>query len=194
MRGGSVLPYLDVPFQHASPRILKLMKRPANVENNLERIRGWRAQCPEITLRSTFIVGFPGETEREFQALLAFLEEAQLDRVGCFAYSPVEGASANALPDPVPDALREERRAAFMATQARISASRLRTKIGRVLDVLVDEVRPEHAIARSEADAPEIDGIVTVERDPSLAPGKFARVRITGASEHDLSGRVESGA
>ena len=138
MAAGRVLPYLDVPFQHASPRILKLMKRPANAENNLERIRAWRSICPELTIRSTFIVGFPGETEREFEALLEFLEEAQLDRVGCFAYSPVDGAVANALPDPVPEAVKEERRARFMATQARISAQRLSAKIGTTLTVLVD--------------------------------------------------------
>ena len=140
MAEGRILPYLDIPFQHASPRILKLMKRPANAQDNLERIRAWRAICPELTIRSTFIVGFPGETEREFESLLEFLDEAQLDRVGCFAYSPVEGAVANALPDPIPEAVREERRARFMATQARISAERLRAKIGTTLTVLVDAI------------------------------------------------------
>src|SRR5450755_4680446 len=149
MADGHVLPYLDVPFQHASPRILKLMKRPANAEGTLARIQAWRALCPELTIRSTFIAGFPGETEREFESLLAFLEEAQLDRVGCFAYSPVDGAAANALPDPVPEMLREERRARFMATQAAISERRLRDKIGRTLDVLVDAHEGSQAIARS---------------------------------------------
>src|SRR6266404_1817826 len=158
MAEGKVLPYLDVPFQHASPRILKLMKRPANAENNLERIRAWRKICPDITIRSTFIAGFPGETEVEFEELLDFLEEAQLDRVGCFAYSPVDGAAANALSDPVPQEVREDRRARFMHTQARISAARLRRRIGTTIDVLVDAVEGDIAIARSTADAPEIDG------------------------------------
>src|SRR5687768_4172647 len=156
MAQGKVLPYLDVPFQHASPRILKLMKRPASAERVLERIRRWRDACPDITLRSTFIVGFPGETEAEFAELLAFLDEAQLDRVGCFAYSPVEGAAANALPDAVPEPLKEERRARFMALQERISAEKLKAKIGRTLEVLVDEP----GVGRSSADAPEIDGVV----------------------------------
>ena len=171
MAAGRVLPYLDVPFQHASPRILKLMKRPANAENNLERIRAWRSICPDLTIRSTFIAGFPGETEREFDALLAFLEEAQLDRVGCFAYSAVDGAVANALPDPVPDELKEERRARFMATQAKISTQRLSAKIGRTLTVLVDgHAKAAHAIARSSADAPEIDGVVRIADGGKLAP------------------------
>ena len=190
MADGHVLPYLDVPFQHASPRILKLMKRPANAEGTLARIQAWRALCPELTIRSTFIAGFPGETEREFESLLAFLEEAQLDRVGCFAYSPVDGAAANALPDPVPEALREERRARFMATQAAISERRLRDKIGRTLDVLVDGHEGSLAIARSAADAPEIDGQVQVAGGAGLATGEFARVTITGASEHDLTASI----
>ena len=190
MADGHVLPYLDVPFQHASPRILKLMKRPANAEGTLARIQAWRALCPELTIRSTFIAGFPGETEREFESLLAFLEEAQLDRVGCFAYSPVDGAAANALPDPVPEALREERRARFMATQAAISERRLRDKIGRTLDVLVDGHEGSLAIARSAADAPEIDGQVQVAGGAGLATGEFARVTITGASAHDLTARI----
>ncbi|HEX7811335.1 MAG TPA: 30S ribosomal protein S12 methylthiotransferase RimO [Burkholderiales bacterium] len=188
MAEGKVLPYLDVPFQHASPRILKLMKRPANAENNLERIRAWRKACPGITIRSTFIAGFPGETESEFEELLQFLEEAQLDRVGCFAYSPVEGATANALPDPVPDAVREERRARFMATQEKISASRLQEKVGRTLDVLVDATGDDEAQGRSSADAPEIDGVVYVHKAGNLKPGDFARVRITRADAHDLHG------
>ena len=190
MSEGSVLPYLDVPFQHASRRILKLMKRPANAESNLDRIRAWRAACPELTIRSTFIVGFPGETEGEFEELLAFLEEAQLDRVGCFAYSPVDGAIANALPDPVSETVKEERRARFMAVQAEISANRLCAKIGKTLDVLVDSVAEGRAIGRSTADAPEIDGVVRVEDGGALHAGSFARVFITGAGEHDLVGRL----
>jgi ribosomal protein S12 methylthiotransferase len=183
-----LLPYLDVPFQHASPRILKLMKRPANVENNLQRIRAWRAACPELTIRSTFIVGFPGETDAEFEALLQFLNEAELDRVGCFAYSPVDGATANALPDPVPEALREERRARFMATQEAISARRLKRKIGTTLTVLIDAREDAHVLGRSAADAPEIDGTVAVSDGAALAVGEFTRVHITGASAHDLTG------
>jgi ribosomal protein S12 methylthiotransferase len=183
-----LLPYLDVPFQHASPRILKLMKRPANVENNLKRIRVWRDACPQLTIRSTFIVGFPGETNAEFESLLEFLGEAELDRVGCFAYSPVEGATANALPDPVPDEVREERRARFMATQEAISARRLRRKIGTTLKVLVDAHEGSRALARSAADAPEIDGTVAIAGGAALKVGEFARVRVTGASAHDLTG------
>jgi ribosomal protein S12 methylthiotransferase len=186
MREDGLLPYLDVPFQHASPRILKLMRRPANSENTLARIRGWREACPDLTVRSTFIVGFPGETEAEFEALLAFLEEAQLDRVGCFAYSPVEGAAANALPDPVPEQVKQERRARFMQAQARISAARLQRKIGRTLTVLVDEVGERGAVARSAADAPEIDGLVYIENAGDLHPGQFARVKVHRADEHDL--------
>src|SRR5487761_2151925 len=162
MAESKLLPYLDVPFQHASPRILKLMKRPASGEANLERIRAWRAICPEITIRSTFIAGFPGETDAEFTQLLDFLEEAELDRVGCFAYSPVDGAKANALPDAVPAELREERRARFMAVQEKISRRRLKRKIGKTLKVLVDAVDKQGAVARSAADAPEIDGIVHI--------------------------------
>ena len=183
-----LLPYLDVPFQHASPRILKLMKRPANIENTLKRIRAWRDACPQLTIRSTFIVGFPGETDAEFEALLEFLSEAELDRVGCFAYSPVDGATANALPDPVPDALREERRARLMATQEAISARRLKRRVGSTLTVLVDAHEGPRALARSSADAPEIDGNVAIDNGAELRIGEFARVRITGASAHDLSG------
>ena len=186
--GPGLLPYLDVPFQHASPRILKLMKRPANVENNLQRIRAWRAACPQLTIRSTFIVGFPGETDAEFDALLEFLDEAELDRVGCFAYSPVDGAAANALPGAIPDAAREERRARFMAAQEAISARRLERRIGTTVTVLVDAHEGARALARSAADAPEIDGTVTVADGAALAVGEFARVRITGASAHDLTG------
>jgi ribosomal protein S12 methylthiotransferase len=186
MADGRILPYLDVPFQHASPRILKLMKRPANTQDNLERIRRWREICPSITLRSTFIVGFPGETEAEFEELLAFLEEAQLDRVGCFAYSPVEGAAANELPHTVPEAVKEERRARFMAAQESISARRLASKVGQVCTVLVDEVQGTNARARSMADAPEIDGVVEIKKARRLEPGQFISVRVTGSDAHDL--------
>jgi len=187
---GGLLPYLDVPFQHASARILKLMKRPANAEGTLRRIEAWRTARPDLVVRSTFIVGFPGETEREFDELLAFLEAAQLDRVGCFAYSPVDGATANALPDPVPGDLKEERRARFMAVQAKISAARLARRVGQVLTVLVDAHEGATAIARSAADAPEIDGTVRVAEGRKLATGTFARCTITGASEHDLTARI----
>jgi ribosomal protein S12 methylthiotransferase len=187
---GGLLPYLDVPFQHASPRILKLMKRPANSEGTLCRIEAWRTARPDLVVRSTFIVGFPGETEREFEELLAFLEAAQLDRVGCFVYSPVDGATANALPDPVPEDVKEERRARFMAVQAKISAARLARRVGQTLTVLVDAHEGTTAIARSAADAPEIDGTVRVAEGKKLATGTFARVTITGASEHDLTARM----
>jgi ribosomal protein S12 methylthiotransferase len=186
MADNKILPYLDVPFQHASPRILTAMKRPASAENNLERIRSWRAACPDITLRSTFIVGFPGETEAEFEALLAFLEQAQLDRVGCFAYSPVEGAAANKLADAVPDTIKEERRARFMQLQEKISTARLAHKVGKTLSVLVDEVTANGAIARSSADAPEIDGQVLIAKPAKLKAGDFARVRVTQSDAHDL--------
>jgi ribosomal protein S12 methylthiotransferase len=188
MAHGRLLPYLDVPFQHASARILKLMRRPADAEDNLARIRGWRDICPELTIRSTFIVGFPGETEEEFEELLAFLREAQLDRVGCFAYSSVDGAAANALPDPVPDDVKEERRARFMAVQAEISAERLHAKVGRTMTVLLDSVGRDGAVGRSSADAPEIDGLVYVENGEGLEAGEFAQVRITRSDEHDLFG------
>jgi ribosomal protein S12 methylthiotransferase len=186
MAEGLVLPYLDVPFQHASPRILRAMRRPASAENNLARVRAWRAACPDITLRSTFIVGFPGETETDFEDLLSFIEEAQLDRVGCFTYSPVEGATANQLPDPVPEALKEERRARFMELQAAISARRLESRVGREMTVLVDSVDRRQAVARSAADAPEIDGVVLVSPPTGLKVGEFARVRITGSDTYDL--------
>ena len=186
MAEGRILPYLDVPFQHASPRILKLMKRPAASERTLERVRAWRAACPDLTIRSTFIVGFPGETEAEFEELLAFVAEAQLDRVGCFAYSPVEGAKANALPGAVPDAVKQERLARFMQAQAAVSAKRLSAKVGRELEVLVDDVEGRVALARSAADAPEIDGLVRVKGAKGAKPGDFLRVRVTAAGEHDL--------
>jgi len=183
---GGLVPYLDIPFQHASPRILRLMKRPAAPEKVLDRVRAWRAARPGIALRSTFIVGFPGETEAEFEELLAFLREAELDRVGCFAYSPVDGAVANALPDPVAEDVREARRARFMEVQASISAARLRARIGSDIDVLVDSVAGGIAIARSSADAPEIDGVVRVADGGVLAAGDFARVRVVAADVHDL--------
>jgi ribosomal protein S12 methylthiotransferase len=188
MAEGKVLPYLDVPFQHAHPRILKLMKRPASGEKNIERIRAWRAICPELTIRSTFIAGFPGESEDEFEYLLDFLREAQLDRVGCFAYSPVEGAAANALPGALPDEVREERRARLMAVQQQISRARLARKVGTTQRVLIDEVGPTVAVGRSSADAPEIDGLVYVKTRRKLAVGEFVDVRITSAEEHDLHG------
>ncbi|MEP6942710.1 MAG: 30S ribosomal protein S12 methylthiotransferase RimO [Betaproteobacteria bacterium] len=187
MAAGRILPYLDIPFQHASPRILKLMKRPANAQNNLERIRAWREVCPELAIRSTFIVGFPGESDREFESLLEFLDEAQLDRVGCFAYSPVEGAMANALPDAVPETVKEERRARLMASQARISAKRLQAKIGTTQTVLIDVVENDLATGRGYSDAPEIDGVVTIDGG-NLRPGEFVRAFIQSASEHDLAG------
>ena len=183
---GGLLPYLDVPFQHASPRILKLMKRPANAEGTLRRIHAWRALRSDLVVRSTFIVGFPGETEREFEDLLAFLEAAQLDRVGCFAYSPVEGATANALPDAVPEEVKQDRRARFMAVQEKISAARLQRRVGATVRVLVDAHEDAIALARSPADAPEIDGTVRVQRGAALLAGEFADVRITAADAHDL--------
>ena len=190
MAEGKLLPYLDVPFQHASRRILKLMKRPANAEHTLERIHAWRRACPDIALRSTFIVGFPGETEAEFEELLAFLEEAQLDRSGCFPYSPVNGAAANALPGQVPDEVKEERRARFMQVQEQVSAARLAKKVGRTLTVLVDEASAQQAVARSSADAPEIDGQVLIAKPGRLKAGEFATVRVTRAESHDLYAEV----
>ncbi|ARO88642.1 30S ribosomal protein S12 methylthiotransferase RimO [Nitrosospira lacus] len=188
-----ILPYLDVPFQHASPRILKAMKRPASSENNLARIRQWREVCPDITLRSTFIVGFPGETEAEFEELLEFLREAQLDRVGCFAYSPVEGATANALPDHIPEEIKKERHARFMAAQEEISTARLTRKIGKRMTVLVDEIQKNKAIARSSADAPEIDGVVYIDHAKTMKPGEFIEVEITGSDAHDLFAKSVTG-
>lgn len=191
MAEGKLLPYLDIPFQHASSRILKLMKRPAATENNLERIRAWRSICPELTIRSTFIVGFPGETDAEFEELLGFLESADLDRVGCFQYSPVEGAAANDLPDPIPEAVQQERFERFMATQEKISARRLAAKVGTTQVVLIDTVEGDTAIARSTADAPEIDGIVHIPVDDyDIEPGDFIEVKITHADNHDLWGRT----
>ena len=201
MAEGLILPYLDVPFQHAHPRILKLMKRPASGERNIERIQAWREICPDLTIRSTFIAGFPGETEEEFRYLLDFLQEAQLDRVGCFAYSPVDGASANELPDPLPDEVREERAARFMEVQQGISEARLARKIGNTETVLIDAIEhdPEEGwwrlVGRSRADAPEIDGQVYIDLDEApaseaLSPGHFVEARIVDADEHDLYGEL----
>tara|TARA_R110001592_G_scaffold88520_1_gene260680 strand:- start:13786 stop:15087 length:1302 start_codon:yes stop_codon:yes gene_type:complete len=190
MAAGKIVPYLDIPFQHASPKVLKAMKRPAAAENNLERIKAWRAICPELTIRSTFIVGFPGETEEDFQMLLDFLEEAQLDRVGCFTYSAVDGAKANALADPVPEEVKLERQQRFMEVQARISAERLQAKIGTIQKVLVDEVTPEGAVARSQADAPEIDGSVFIDGATHLKPGDFVNVQIEEADDYDMWGHI----
>ncbi len=190
MAEGRVLPYLDVPFQHSNPRILKLMKRPASGEKNLDRIRAWRAACPELTIRSTFIVGFPGETEAEFGELLDFLEEAELDRVGCFAYSDVDGAAANALPGAVPEEIKHERQARFMAAQEKISTRRLARKVGQDMRVLVDEVRDGVALARSSADAPEIDGVVRIAKPGRLKAGDWAEVTVTASDAHDLRARL----
>jgi ribosomal protein S12 methylthiotransferase len=186
MAEGRVLPYLDVPFQHASKKVLKAMKRPASAENTLARLQAWRAICPELTVRSTFIVGFPGETESDFAELLDWLDEAQLDRVGCFKYSPVAGASANALPDPVDEEAKDERYHRFMQRQAKISARKLKARVGKTLEVLIDEVHADQAIARSHADAPEIDGRVTIAAPGKLKPGQRVKVRVTGADTYDL--------
>ena len=191
MKEGGVLPYLDIPFQHASARILKLMKRPAAAENTLERIAAWRRIAPDITIRSTFIVGFPGESEADFAELLEWLEAAQLDRVGCFEYSPVDGAAANALRQPlVPDEVKQERRARFMELAAQISAQRLARKVGRTLQVLVDRVEGDMAIARSSSDAPEIDGTVRIQGAKGIGPGTLTDVRITAAGAYDLEARL----
>ncbi len=188
MAQGKVLPYLDIPFQHASPTILRKMRRPGQVEKTLERIKSWREQVPNLTIRSTFIVGFPGETEEDFQELLNFLEEAQLDRVGCFQYSPVDGAKANDLPDPVPDEIKQERYDRFMQLQQRISTERLKLKVGQTLQVLIDEVDEEGAIGRCFADAPEIDGCVYLNGEESVQPGDLVNVLIEHSDEYDLWG------
>ncbi|WP_446905047.1 30S ribosomal protein S12 methylthiotransferase RimO [Aeromonas veronii] len=186
MRDGKILPYLDIPLQHASPRILKLMKRPGSVERTLERIQKWREICPQITLRSTFIVGFPGETEEDFQMLLDFIDKAELDRVGCFKYSPVEGALANELPDPVPEEVQEERFQRFMELQQQVSIRKLARKVGQEMTVIIDEVDEEGATGRSFADAPEIDGLVYLNGETSLKPGDMVKVRIDESDEYDL--------
>jgi ribosomal protein S12 methylthiotransferase len=191
MADGRVLPYLDIPFQHASARILKLMRRPAAAEDTLDRIAAWRRMVPDMAIRSTFIVGFPGETEQDFEELLDWLRSAQLDRVGCFEYSPVEGAAANALNEtPVPDEVKRERRARFMELAAEISAKRLKKKVGRRLQVLIDRIDADVAIARSSSDAPEIDGVVRILGGGGLKVGDWAQVRITKASAYDLEGRI----
>jgi ribosomal protein S12 methylthiotransferase len=190
MAQGRVLPYLDIPFQHASPRILKAMRRPAAAEDNLARIRAWRQICPEITLRSTFIVGFPGEDEEDFEQLLEFLEVAELDRVGAFKYSPVEGAAANALSNAVPEEVKQDRFERFMSLQSQISAEKLRRKIGSRMQVLVDEVESNRVTARGPGDAPEIDGVVHVSTDRAVTVGDLLHVEIIGADEHDLWARV----
>ncbi len=186
MAEGKILPYLDIPFQHGSPSVLKRMKRPAAAEKSLERIARWREICPDITLRSTFIVGFPGETEQDFEVLLDFLQEAQLDRVGCFQYSPVAGAAANDLPDAVPEEVKQERWERFMALQQQISADKLQAKIGSEIDILIDAVDEQGAIGRSTADAPEIDGKVYLNGATDLQPGDMVRAPVTGADEYDL--------
>jgi ribosomal protein S12 methylthiotransferase len=190
MAEGRVLPYLDVPFQHGSPAVLKRMRRPAHAEDTLARIASWRAQCPELAIRSTFIVGFPGETESEFQQLLDWMDAAQLDRVGGFKYSPVEGAAANALPDHIPPPVQEERYARFMEKARAISAARLQARIGRRMRVLVDRIEEGVAIARSAADAPEIDGVVRVSNAGGIAAGDWAEVKVTGADDYDLSAHL----
>ncbi|MBT7952622.1 MAG: 30S ribosomal protein S12 methylthiotransferase RimO [Gammaproteobacteria bacterium] len=188
MKEGNILPYLDIPFQHGSPMVLKRMRRPAAAENNLERIRAWREICPEITIRSTFIVGFPGETDEEFEELLKFLSDAQLDRVGCFQYSPVEGASANDIALPVNDELKQERWERFMQKQAAISQEKLLNKVGKTIEVLIDEIDGEDIIGRSFADAPEIDGNVFVQSNQKLSIGDLVKVKIDSAGEYDLWG------
>ncbi len=190
MAEGKVLPYMDIPLQHASPTVLKAMRRPAAGEKALKRIQEWRRICPDLTLRSTFITGFPGESDRDFEELLGFIREAELDRVGCFAYSPVEGADANALPGHVPADLAEERRRRFMEVQAGVSRARLRRFVGRELEVLVDSVDGGAAVARSYADAPEIDGVVHIAAAGALKPGRMVKVRITGADEYDLQAKL----
>lgn len=192
MAEGAILPYLDIPFQHASPTILKAMRRPAHAEKVLERIDKWREQCPDITLRSTFITGFPGETEQDFQTLLEFIEQAQLDRVGCFTYSAVDGAKANALPDPVDEAIKQARLDAFMTLQAEISTAKLQAKVGKTLAVIIDEIGENGAIGRSKADAPEIDGVVHILGDTAqIQNGDIVQVKIQAADAHDLQGILD---
>ena len=192
MAEGKILPYLDIPFQHASLNVLKAMKRPAATEKTLDRILNWREQCPDITLRSTFIVGFPGETDADFEELLGFLEVAQLDRVGCFQYSAVDGAAANELANPVAEELKQERWERFMATQQEISTKKLQAKIGHVVEVLVDEANAEQIVARSAADAPEIDGNVFIQSNSDVQAGDFIQVKIDDADEYDLYGTIAS--
>jgi ribosomal protein S12 methylthiotransferase len=190
MNEGKLLPYLDVPFQHGSPRILKLMQRPAAAENTLQRINTWRKLCPDITIRSTFIVGFPGESEEDFAELLGFLDEAQLDRVGCFKYSNVDGARANDLPNAVAKEIKEERWQRFMEKQNQISTQKLENKIGKTLEVLIDETNENEAIGRSHADAPEIDGQVIIGNGRNLKPGDLVKVHIEESGDYDLWGKI----
>jgi ribosomal protein S12 methylthiotransferase len=190
MSEGKVLPYLDIPFQHASPAVLKRMRRPAHAEDTLKRIHGWRRECPELTLRSTFIVGFPGETEADFETLLSWLGDAQLDRVGCFKYSPVEGAKANALDGAVTEEIKDERYARFMERAAAISTARLARRVGQRLKVLVDRVSDGIALARTAGDAPEIDGVVRIPASGATRPGEFVEATITSADTYDLEGRL----
>lgn len=193
MAEGKILPYLDIPFQHASPEVLKKMRRPAHSENTLNRLRAWREICPDIVLRSTFIVGFPGETDADFEALLAFLDEAQLDRVGCFQYSAVDGAKANDLPNPVPEAEKQARWEAFMAHQQAISADKLQKRVGQEMGVLIDQVTEEGAIGRTYADAPDIDGLVYLDGETQVQPGNQVKVKITDANDYDLWGQLIEG-
>jgi ribosomal protein S12 methylthiotransferase len=185
-----VLPYLDIPFQHASPAVLKRMRRPAHAEDTLQRIHGWRHECPELTLRSTFIVGFPGESPADFELLLSWLEAAQLDRVGCFKYSPVDGARANALDGAVPEEIKEERYARFMERAAAISTARLARRVGQKLQVLVDRVTDGVAYARTAGDAPDIDGVVRIKASAATRPGEFVQATIIAADTYDLEGRL----
>jgi len=190
MADGLILPYLDVPFQHSSPKVLRQMKRPASGEDNLERVESWRALCPDIAIRSTFIVGFPGETDEDFQHLLEFLQNAKLDRVGCFSYSPVEGATANKLDDPVDPDLAEERREVLMATQARISSERLQLRVGTTCVAIIDEVTPTEIIARSYAESPEVDGVIRINSGQDLKSGDQVFIKITDSDEYDLFGEL----
>jgi ribosomal protein S12 methylthiotransferase len=190
MADGLILPYLDVPFQHSSPKVLRQMKRPASGEDNLERVESWRALCPDIAIRSTFIVGFPGETDEDFQHLLEFLQNAKLDRVGCFSYSPVEGATANKLADPVDPDLAEERREVLMATQARISSERLQLRVGTTCVAIIDEVTPTEIIARSYAESPEVDGVIRINPGQDLKSGDQVFIKITNSDEYDLFGEL----
>jgi len=186
MAEGTILPYIDVPFQHASPKILKAMKRPANVENNLERIEGWREIYPEIVIRSTFIVGFPGESEEQFEELLDFLRLAKLDRVGCFPYSNVDGATANMIAEQIPDEIKQSRLKRFMEVQNQISQKKLADKVGSIQTVIVDEIGKDYAVARSYANAPEIDGVIFLENPDGLEPGDMLDVKIKSSEDYDL--------
>jgi ribosomal protein S12 methylthiotransferase len=190
MATNKILPYLDMPLQHAHPRILKLMQRPSYKNNMLENIKKWRATCPDLSIRSTFIVGFPGETDEEFAYLLNFLAEAKIDRVGCFKYSPVKGAKANELPNQIPEPIKEERLETLMDLQAEISTQKLATKIGKTIEVIIDEITEDAIIGRSKYDSPKVDGQVIIKKNPNLKPGDIIKVKIDKADEHDLFGRI----